>query len=178
MPDCKYCGTPMGVATSHSTKMAFYLCPKCWSRGPTVKYAGKTGWREELDAKTLGRSADGVFASVEEDLRSRNDVLSGRYSKLKSCELPTINRILRETSRQLMDLQDGRGDYDKAGYLDAMSSLYHKKAVYLRHKAKYEDEFRSVREQIRENKKRLKDARNERMAGKKKRERKGATDEK
>ena len=159
MPNCKYCDDQMVVSTSHSTKMAYYMCPRCGSRGPSVKYVGRIGWEEELNLKTLGQLVDVKTPSAEDYLRTHNDVLSGLYSKLKACDLPSVNRILRDTRQQMMDLQGERGDHDKASYLDAMSGLYHKKAVYLRYKAEYEGELRSVREQIRDNKKKLKELR-------------------
>jgi hypothetical protein len=159
MPRCKYCDTQMRLSTNHTTKTAYYMCPECGSRGPGVKYANRIGWENELEMKTIGRFIDVKSDSAEDDLRNRNDVLSGRYSKLKSLELPSVNRILRETSQQMMDLQCERSDHDKAGYLDAMSGLYHKKATYLRYKAGYENELRLVREQIRENKRKLKELR-------------------
>lgn len=159
MPSCKYCDAQMRVSTNHTTKTAYYMCPECGSRGPGVKYANRIDWQEELDMKTLGRAIDVKTPSAEDDLRTRNDVLSGRYSKLKACDLPSVNRILRETRQQMMDLQGERGDHDKASYLDAMSGLYHKKAVYLRYKDEYEEELRSIKEQIRENKSKLKELR-------------------
>lgn len=159
MPSCKYCDAQMRMSTNHTTKTAYYMCPECGSRGPGVKYANRIGWENELEMKTIGRFIDVKSTSAEDDLRNRNDVLSGRYSKLKSLELPSVNRILRETSRQMMDLQVERGDHNKADYLDAMSGLYHKKAVYLRYKDEYEEELRSIKEQIRENKRKLKELR-------------------
>lgn len=110
----------------------------------------------------------GIFApSAEDDLRTHNDALSGRYSKLKARDLPSVNRILRETRQQMMDLQGERGDHDKSDYLDAMSGLYHKKAIYLRYKAEYEEELRSIKDQIRENKRKLKELKGDKEEPKK-----------
>jgi len=159
MPSCKYCNTRMRVSMNHTTKTAYYLCPICGSRGPNVKYLNRIGWEEELDLKTLGQSIDVKETSAEDDLRNRNDILSGRYSKLKSCELPSVNRILREAQQEMMGLQDGRGDFDKPYYLEKMAAVYKKKATYLKYKAKYEEELRSIKEQIRENKRKLKELR-------------------
>lgn len=161
MPRCKYCDTQMVMSTSHTTKTAYYKCPECGSRGPGVKYANRIGWQEELDLKTLGQSIDVKAMSAEDDLRTRNDVLSGRYSKLKACDLPSVNRILRETQQEMMSLQDGREDYDKPYYLERMAAVYKKKATYLKYKLKYEEELRSIKEQIRENKRKLEELRNE-----------------
>lgn len=159
MPNCKYCNTWMRVSMNHTTKTAYYMCPRCGSRGPSVKYVDKAGWEKELDMKTIGRFLDVETPSAEEYLRSRNDVLSGRYSKLKSCELPSVNRILREAQQEMMSLQDGREDFDKPYYLEKMAVVYKKKATYLKYKAKYEEELRSIKEQIRENKRKLKELR-------------------
>jgi hypothetical protein len=60
-----------------------------------VKYANRIGWEEELGVNTLGLSVDMKNMSAEDDLSTRNDVLSGRYSKLKACDLSSVNRILR-----------------------------------------------------------------------------------
>jgi uncharacterized coiled-coil DUF342 family protein len=70
----------------------------------------------------------------------------------------------------MMDLQDVREDHDKADYFDEMSGLYHKKAVYLRYKADYENEFRDLRRRILENRARLKELRDGSGDGKEKRE--------
>lgn len=159
MPRCKYCDAQMRLSTNHTTKTAYYMCPECGSRGPGVKYANRIGWENELEMKTIGRFIDVKSDSAEDDIRNRNDVLSGRYSKLKSCELPSVNRILREVQQEMMSLQDGREDYDKPYYLEKMAVIYKKKATYLKYKEKYEEELRSVKEQIRENKRKLKELR-------------------
>lgn len=157
MPSCKYCNRPMKQVMDVRTGFSYYRCAHCGSCGPHVKCVDKLGWQEELDLKTLGQSIDVKAMSAEDDLRSRNDVLSGRYSKLKSCELPSVNRILREVQQEMMSLQDAREDYDKPYYLEKMAVVYKKKATYLKYKEKYEEELRSVKEQIRENKKKLKE---------------------
>ena len=167
MPSCKYCNEPMKRVLDGSSLFAYYRCPHCGSCGPHVKYVDKIGWKQELDLKTLGRSIDVKTTSAEDDLRVRNDVLSGRYSKLKSCELPSVNRILRETQQEMMSLQDGREDYDKPYYLERMAAVYKKKATYLKYKAKYEEELRSIKDQIRENKKKLKELKGDKEKTKK-----------
>lgn len=158
MPSCKYCNEPMerknDWLNSKSSVVSFYMCPKCKARGPLVK-PDHIGWEDELDAKTIGYTVDIKTKSAEDDLRNRNDILSGRYSKLKSCELPSVNRILREAQQEMMSLQDRRGDYDAPHYLEKMSAIYKKKATYLKYKLKYEEELRSIKDQIRENKKKL-----------------------
>lgn len=167
MPSCKYCNEPMKQVMDVRTGFSYYRCAHCGSCGPHVKCVNKLGWQEELDLKTLGQSIDVKAMSAEDDLRARNDVLSGRYSKLKSCELPSVNRILRETQQEMMGLQDGRGDYDKPYYLEKMAAVYKKKATYLKYKAKYEEELRSIKEQIRENKRKLKELKSGREETKK-----------
>ena len=157
MPRCKYCDTTMVMSMNHTTKTAYYMCPSCGSRGPGVKYVNRIGWEEELGMKTLGLSIDAKTMSAEDDLRTRNDVLSGRYSKLKACDLPSVNRILREAQQEMMSLQDGRENFDKPYYLEKMAAIYKKKATYLKYKAEYEEELRSIKEQIRENKRKLKE---------------------
>ncbi len=157
MPSCKYCDAMMVLSTNHTTKTAYYMCPECGSRGPGVKYANRIGWEKELYMKTIGQSIDVKTTSAEDDLRIRNDVLSGRYSKLKACDLPSVNRILREAQQEMMSLQDGREDFDKPYYLEKMAAVYKKKATYLKYKAEYEEELRSIKDQIRENKRKLKE---------------------
>ena len=167
MPSCKYCNEPMKRVMDVHTGFAYYRCVHCGSCGPHVKCADKIGWEEELDLKTLGQSIDVKTTSAENDLRNRNDVLSGRYSKLKACDLPSVNRILRETQQEMMSLQDGREDYDKPYYLEKMAAIYKKKATYLKYKFKYEEELRSIKEQIRDNKKKLKELKSGREEAKK-----------
>ena len=141
-------------------RFAYYRCTHCGSCGPHVK-VDRIGWEKELDMKMIGRFIGVGTPSAEDDLRTRNDVLSGRYSKLKSCELPSVDRILREAQQEMTRLQDGREDFDKPRYLEKMAEVYKKKATYLKYKSKYEEELRLIKEQIRENKRKLKELKGE-----------------
>ena len=155
---CKYCGGLMDARTNRSARKRYYECRECGARGPCMD--SDSGTDERLAMLTLGRTDRVAKMSEEDDLRRRNSVLSARCSRLKASELPSVNRILRETTRQIMDLQDGRDGYSKDDYLDTMSGLYHKKAIYLRYKDDYENEFRILRRRILENRARLKELRN------------------
>ena len=165
---CKYCGGLMDARTNRSSHKRYYECRECGARGPWMD--SDSGTDERLALLTIGRTDGIAKISDEDDLRLRNSLLSARCSRLKSSELPTVNRRLRETDRQMMDLQDVREDHDKADYFDEMSGLYHKKAVYLRYKADYENEFRDLRRRILENRARLKELRDGSGDGKEKRE--------
>jgi len=153
MPSCKYCNEPMDRKNDH-LKVSFYMCPKCGARGPSVKM-DHLGWKEELDAKTLGLIIDAKTPSAGDDLRHRNAVLSARYSRLKSSELPGNSWLQRDVNNRIRNLQNERSKMDKVKYLKELAHLYGQKATYLEYKTKYENELSFVRHQIRVNKKKL-----------------------
>ena len=135
-------------------KVSFYMCPKCGARGPSVKM-DHIGWKEELDAKTLGQSIEVKATSAEDDLRKRNAALSARCSRLKSCELPNNAKLERDVNNRIRNLQASRKELHKYAYLRDLSHLYKQKATFLEYKTGFEKEFSELRKQIRENKKKL-----------------------
>lgn len=153
MPSCKYCNEPM--ARKNDLKVSFYMCPKCGARGPSVKM-DRIGWQEELDAKTLGQSIEVKAPSAEDDLRKRNAALSARCSRLKACELPNNAKLERDVNDRIRNLQANRRELNKYAYLRDLAHLYKQKATFLEYKTGFEKEFAELRQQIRENKMKLK----------------------
>lgn len=153
MPSCKYCNEPMTRKNDH-LKVSFYMCPKCGARGPSVKM-DHFGWQEELDARTLGLTINVKTASAEDDLRRRNSVLSARYSRLKACELPNNSWLQRDVNSRIRNLQNERSKMDKVKYLKELAHLYKQKATFLEYKTGFEKEFAGLRQQIRENRRKL-----------------------
>ena len=152
MPSCKYCNEPM--ARKNDLRVSFYMCPKCGARGPSVKM-DHIGWQEELDAKTLGQNIEVKAPSAEDDLRKRNAALSARCSRLKSCELPNNAMLERDVNNRIRNLQASRKELHKYAYLKELAHLNKQKATFLEYKTGFEKEFTELRQQIRENRKKL-----------------------
>lgn len=159
MPSCKYCNEPMTRKNDY-LKVSFYMCPKCGARGPSVKM-DHIGWQEELDAKTLGQYIEVKAPSAEDDLRKRNAALSARCSRLKACELPNNAKLERDVNNRIRNLQASRKELNKYAYLKELAHLYKQKATFLEYKTGFEKEFVDLRQQIRENKKKLKELKDE-----------------
>lgn len=151
---CKYCGDVMDARTNHSAHKRYYECRKCGARGPWLD--SNTSTTEQLALLTTSGSVTAVDKMTEDEkLRRRNSILSARYSRLKSCELPAENKTLRETRNYIVDLQNGREAWEKPKYLEEMARLYKNRAIHLNYKMQYEKELRDIKNTIRENKKKL-----------------------